>query len=314
MSTLPPENLKPSERSEMSSGPLGVARFVASTFSTIRSREPPSASKTIHIRLITIASSHYCEKVRWAFDLIESRQDNPYYYTEDGHPAPFQSWETHKLTNGKVSATPMIVFEENCSQQVLYGSDVILRKFMPELYPKEIEERVVEMELDFGRRLGATIRCWGQFQLLRDLKKFHAAAVKLNANTAHVSRVENILYDKMLDKGIDAGMKKALVINEDSGEASLVAIRELFDEVSDRMEKSDCEYLLDTKDKSYGFTAADLAFAALAFPILRPPEMKSWLVDLSELPKSMNDLTEELINTKAGQYALNIYKKPACLT
>ena len=116
-STLPPEDLKVMPRTSITFGPLGIARIIINLFSTNPSsstaqRDPPSKYKTKHIRLITILPSPFCEKIRWIFDLLEARDDNPYYYTEDAHPPGFHSFETLTVSNYEASQTPMIVYNK----------------------------------------------------------------------------------------------------------------------------------------------------------------------------------------------------------
>jgi hypothetical protein len=70
-------------------GPFKAAKSLIEFFSTNkRKRDPPGLDKTKYIRLITVGfvSHYWCEKVRWALDLLESDPSNPYYYTEDAHP------------------------------------------------------------------------------------------------------------------------------------------------------------------------------------------------------------------------------------
>ena len=66
---------------------------------------------------------------------------------------------------------------------------------------------------------------------------------------------------------------------------------------------------MDTNNKSYGFTAADLTLAALSFPFIQPHEMQHWLVEPTNLPPIVKELCDELIATKAGQHVLKIYKQ-----
>jgi len=90
----PPMDTKPMSASSIRYGPLGVARVIVGLFSCTSERDPPSQHKTEHLRLITIAQSHFCEKARWALDLLENDPDFPIYYTEDGHPPAFVAFET----------------------------------------------------------------------------------------------------------------------------------------------------------------------------------------------------------------------------
>ena len=54
---------------------------------------------------------------------------------------------------------------------------------------------------------------------------------------------------------------------------------------------------MDTNNKSYGFTAADLTLAALAYPFIQPYEMRHWLVEPSKLPLVVKELCDELFAT-----------------
>jgi glutathione S-transferase len=295
---------------QMTSGPLFVAKFMIDSFSTVRQREPPSKDKTTHIRLITISVSHYCEKVRWALDHLEARNDNPYYYTEDAHPPGLHAYETLKASNEVASITPMLLYEENGKTELLYDSSRILKRFMPELYPKEIETGIQKMEEDLGQRLGAAVRCFAYYHMLTQLDKYHETVVNLCADEAKMAKVESIVFDKFIDKGLASGLMEALHINEDTAAASLQELRKVFSELSKKLEESGGEYLMDDSNgKTYGFTAADLTFAALAYPILRPPEMRNWLPEMTALPDEINKLTKDLAATKAGQHVLKVYKK-----
>ena len=66
---------------------------------------------------------------------------------------------------------------------------------------------------------------------------------------------------------------------------------------------------MDTREKSYGFTAADLSFAALASPLIRPPELANFAVPDKELPPRLLEFADEMRATVAGQHVLKIYAK-----
>jgi hypothetical protein len=105
-------------------------------------------------------------------------------------------------------------------------------------------------------------------------------------------------------------MVENMNITKELNDASEVAVRQVFVEWSQHLEETGGEYLLDTKDKSFGFTAADLTLAALAYPLLHPPELCDWCVsDERLLPAALTELKKELLPTKAGQHVLKIYKQ-----
>lgn len=307
--SLPREDLK---KARLDAGPMVVAKILVNAFSTTaRQRDPPSPNKTIPIRLVTIGVSHYCEKVRWALDIIESRSDNPYYYTEEAHPPGFHAFSTLELSKGEASVTPMTTLEENGVRQLLWQSNAILKRFLPELYPTEIEKEVEVMEADFGKRVGATVRCFCYHYMIAD--GYSKATTQMCANPNHVTKIEHLLFGKMLDHGLNVGIRKAVGVKAETAAASIPALRAVFAEVSKRLEESDGDYILDVKDKSYGFTAADLTFAALASPLLFPSELETWLVPRDQLPKEINHLAYELMDTTAGKHALKIYKQHRCV-
>jgi glutathione S-transferase len=331
--SVPPEDLKKTSPQLLQSGPLAVAAFFVNAFSTVRKSPPPPATphgggggpvkkKTTHIRLITISVSHYCEKVRWALDMLDNDPESPYYYDEDAHPPALHAQFTLHASRNEASATPMIVFKDNDEtgssssskkEVVLYKSDVILRRFMPSLYPKEIEQQVQDMESYLGQALGSAVRCYAYHQFLNDLPNYGTSLCQVCANKDKVSTVESILFKAMLDKGIDKGMKKGIHINSETAAASETAIRSMFAELSARLEDGR-EYLLDDDysktRKSHGFTAADLTLAALAYPLIRPPEMSFWTFNNDDqLPPALVSLCQEMAQTTAGKHVLKMYLK-----
>lgn len=305
---LPVQDIRPTKARQLQ-GPLRVAKFLVDTFAyngkNPPRRDPPSASKTQHLRLITIKVSHYCEKVRWGLDLLESdNNDSPIYYTEDAHPPAMHAFATIAASQDQCSITPMVI---NTEDGVCYAkSDVILRKFCPFLYPTDIAQEVRDMEDDLGARLGATIRAYAYEYML--MPENHEALVGICANDT--TKIERVLFDKMLDKGISKGMRKAMGISAESAARSKTAIRQVFAELSTRLENNGGQFLLDesSRNKSYGFTAADLTFAALASPLLRPPELAAnFSCSDDQLPKNLFEFANELKATTAGKHVLKMY-------
>jgi hypothetical protein len=121
-----------------------------------------------------------------------------------------------------------------------------------------------------------------------------------------------LIYGKILEKGVAKGMKKAMEINDDSAEASLVALRNSFHDVSLKLEKEDGskkKFIMDTDTEEFGFTAADLAFCSMASAIICPPELALFVpMKDEEMPPELLDLRNELRNTLAGQHVLGVYR------
>lgn len=306
-SMLPPENTRPTQARHIRSGPLGVARFIVNLFSgTGQQREAPSSQKTLHIRLITIGVSHFCEKARWGLDLLESDVQSSIYYTEDAHPPAFVSFATIPVSNGQASQSPMITFKDFNSgeSKTLYPSNVILRELCPFLYPSKIADGVVAIEADLGKRFGPTVRSFTYHHLLQP--EFYDICPTLCA--ANTSKVEKFLFGMMLTKGIENGIRKIVQVNEETAQLSEEVIREVFSDLSEKLNQNGGEYLMDTKTEKYGFTAADLTFSALAYPLVRPPQMKNIIVlDDAAMPPTLVKLGDEMRATRAGQHALRMY-------
>lgn len=317
--TLPQQNGRPMERKHISSGPLSVAKFLVGLFTDFeRRRDPPSSTKTQHARLITIRGSHYCEKGRWVMDLVEADETSPIYYTEDPHPPGFHAFASVEASKDKGSITPCVVLDDPMATSSMKGeqnefiadSTVMLRRFLPHLYPTEIKEDVIAMEDLLGEELGPTLRVVAYHYMLAE-PKYQASVIELMTGDDATS-IEKFLFAKMFSVGIAPAMRKSMKINEDSAAASKTALQEVFSMVSKRLQENGGEYLMDSTaaDKtSYGFTAADLTFAALASPLIRPPERAPFNWTDDEMAPALLAFQKELSETIAGKFALRIYAK-----
>ena len=298
-----PMDLRRTTGARISKGKLGFLRVIVDLFTKEPGiRDPPSAAKTEHLRLITIPSSHYCEKGRWALDIVEADANSPQYYTEDGHPAAFLSFQTVPASNDTASASPMIVYPD---KSFIYKSDIILRTCCPQLYPKEIRDDVEAFENDLGVRLGACLRCYGYTIFLDESGTYFEEIVDFQCQ--YSSWIERFLFRTFLNRGIDKAFRRLMHLSDDNAAESKAVVEQIFQEVSDRLEKSGGEYLMDTADKKYGFTATDLSFAALVYTFVRPPQMDALLLDEHRLPPEFVAFCHKLRNTTAGQHALKVY-------
>lgn len=228
-------------------------------------------------------------------------------------PPAFAAFQTVPASNDQASQSPMIILpkSDGTGTRAVWGSDTILRELCsdPEtvnLYPSDIAGKIKNLEDDLAVRLGASARCFGYSYLLHPSKKYYKVASKFL--TLNCAKVEQRAFEKMLDRGLAKGMKRMMKIDE-YGPVAEDEIRKVFDELSLRLEKNGGEYLMDTPSKSYGFTAADLNISALAYFILRPPEMEPFLLPESENPPELIQLGKDLCATPAGKHVLKMYKK-----
>jgi glutathione S-transferase len=303
---LPVQDMKPTKARHFR-GPLAVAKFFVDRFASFTTqRDPPSPAKTQHARLVTIKVSHYCEKGRWALDLVEADNESPIYYTEDPHPPAFASFASVCASQDTGSITPLVILDPPTkidAPECIAKSDVLLRRFCPFLYPKGIEQEVKAMEDMLGERLGPTVRVYCYHYMLQP--KYHNALIELCAG--ETTTVEHFLFEKMFNKGIEKGMRNAMGIDEDSAALSEKTIQDIFNEMSDRLQQNGGKYLMDTKTQSHGFTAVDLTFAALASPLIRPPELSNFTCSDEDLPPNVLAFADKLKETAAGKHVLEIY-------
>lgn len=289
--SLPIQDTLPVRKRHLHQGPLLIIKCIYNLFTHVTVRTPPTnPNKTIHLRLITIRPSHFCEKARWALDLLDEDESSPYWYTEDAHPPGLHTMETVTVTNDNGSATPVVVMGE----KFWIKSDAIVREFCPNLYPTD---EVKKMEEDMGNRLGATLRVLAYKYILQDeyWESLKAAA------TADTSKIETFLFEKIRNE-VKKSMIKSMNINDSTAAFSKEAITKLFEEYSEILEHQ--EYLVGNE-----FTAADLTFAALSSPFLRPPELSDVSIPEELVPPPLRLFAEELKATKAGQHALKVYSK-----
>jgi glutathione S-transferase len=305
-------DMKPTTEQEIQGKlPLRVARMIIKMFSRVGQREPPSLEKSQHVRLISVAVSHYVEKARWALDLLEESKDSPVYYTEDLHAPAFSAYFTLPASKNKASQTPMLVRSDD---DATWGSDAILQELCSgdngspiNLYPSEVKEEIMSLEDELGRCVGASGRCVAYGNLLDKSKKYYSTVIKMA--TKNCSNVEQKVFGGMFDKGIDKALIDLMNINDETLEAAEQELRKMFAELSDRLEKNGGEYLMDTPTRKFGFTAADLTLAALVYFIVRPPEVEPLLVPQDELPPKLTELFNELAASKAGRHVLKVYKE-----
>ena len=235
--------------------------------------------------LITIPISHYCEKARWALD----RARVP--YRERAHLQVVHWFHVKRAGGGWT--VPVL----RCGSLVLPESAEIVRwadaRGSLGLYPSD---EVASLEHDFDERLGPHGRRWMYDAIRGDgglVQKYGVTGVP--AWERRAVPVAFGLVAKVIDRRFG--------ITPESAAESLRMVREVFVGVASRL--SDGRRYL----AGDGFSAADLAFAALAAPVTVPPEYGVPLPAVDELPDRMASVVGELRAHPAGEFALRMYRE-----
>jgi glutathione S-transferase len=241
------------------------------------------------MRLITIPFSHYCEKARWAL------QHAMLEFDEDGH-VPLLHWRASFGAGGK-RTVPVLV----AGEAVLPDSTEILRfadRHAPadrKLYPTALDAEVAALEERFDVELGPHTRRLAYYHALphralmmkfgvRDVPKWEALAMRASFPIARALLRRGMRID---DEGARISLEKT--------ERELVAV--------DALLADGRRYLAGDR-----FTAADLTFAALASPLLAPPE-HPYSLPPELAPAPLAELRTRFAATRAGQHALRMYRE-----
>ncbi|KAB8331283.1 glutathione S-transferase [Scytonema tolypothrichoides VB-61278] len=240
-------------------------------------------------RLITIPVSHYCEKARWALTRLKLP------YIEEPHMPPF-----HLLATGRVGgkSTPVMLTEAG---SLTDSTDILLYldKVAPDnakLYPTNPNSRrqVEQLENLFNEQLGPATRRWAYFHTMNDSKLMQRGWCN------GVPFVERVLFPVVFPT-VRSIVRQKLNITQESASQAYEQINSIFEQVS--------ELLTDGRTYLVGnnFSAADLTFAALAAPAVRPPEHPMSSASLEELPSKLVCEIKKFRETPAGAFVLRLY-------
>ncbi len=246
-------------------------------------------------RLITFAVSHYCEKARWALE----RLNIP--FIEECHLPGFH-WLYTRPYGGR--SVPVLVTQDNIftdSTDILQYLDGIA-PLDKRLYPADINLRreVEELAHLFDTQLGTAVRRWSYSYLLNNRKLMRHFWCE------GVPSLESKLFPIVFPL-VSSLARRRYKITAQSAASSLDTIKRIFATVNKR--------LADGRSYLIGdyFSAADLTFACLAAPLVRPPEYRGkkyqGRLNLQELPREMILVCKELRRTPAGKYALRLFRE-----
>jgi glutathione S-transferase len=242
--------------------------------------------------LVTIPISHFCEKARWALE----RAGIP--YEERAHLQVFHRFAVRRAGGG--TTAPVLV----CGARVLADSADILEwadSRGPEgrrLYPEDAGEaaEVRTLQRDFDERLGPEGRRW----MYNEMHGHKDLALAYGCAGVPAWQRRTFPFTYPLVEGM---VMRFLDVSPATAARSEVEVRETFEQVGERLGDGR-PYLC-----GESFTAADLTFAALAAPVLVPPEYGIPLPQPDVLPAPMAAVVRELREHPAGEHAMRMYRE-----
>ena len=250
---------------------------------------------------LTIPFSHYCEKARWALDRAGID------YEERPYPPGMHRFGTRRV--GGRSVPVLVVPSDGSSatgETTLSDSSDILqwidaRSPQSALFGDDDAKRsqILALEDRFDLDLGPSTRRLAYFHLLQDAR----SSVKLMTRT--LSRPTAMLF-RAAFPALRALMRRTMRIDSEGASRSLDKIRAVFSEVAARLADGR-RYLVGDR-----LSAADITFAALATPVIAPPEVKQ-LPAQSDIPEGFLALIAEMRATPAGEFALRVYRDDRAL-
>ena len=237
-------------------------------------------------RLITFRPSHYCEKARWALDRAGIA------YREESH-VPILSWLA-TFGSGAGRTVPALVTGSGTlsdSTDILRWADA--QTPASQLFPKQTPEAAL-LEDDFDLSLGPATRRLVYFHLLGEPELMRR--MLRSSAPAWETRAAGPLFP-LIRQMIVRGLR----VDAAGAERSRTKLDETFSRVGALL--ADGRRFL-TGDR---FTAADLTFAALAYPAVWPDFATQLVGRLEELPPKYRALVEEVRPTAAGKFALRLW-------
>ncbi len=241
-------------------------------------------------RLITIPMSHYCEKARWG--LVHAGLD----YVEDAHLQVF-----HYLAIRAHSRSGMVPVLVTGSEAICDSTAILqyLDRRLPEarqLYPEAHRQEIESLEDDFDEFLGVETRRWVYFHWGRQPQR-EVLRIAAQGTPAWQRALAPLLFPVMLRY-----LRRHLAISDDNVAKGLPVIFAAFDRVATRLADGRAFLCGDQ------LTAADIAFASMAAPVLLPPEYGIRLPTLNEVPAQARSDVQRFRRHPAGQFALRLFK------
>jgi glutathione S-transferase len=239
--------------------------------------------------LFTIATSHYCEKVRWAMDWLGID------YVEESHAPPFHRKYTSRYGGTSV---PVLVVNDKAftdSKDILHYLDTIASG--QKLYPQdpELRRQAETLEKLFDDKLGGATRNWAYYYAIQQPWSILAAWSK---GISWIEKIQCAIAFPVATKII----KQKYNLTLEGKETAVQDIKEVFTIVNQKLLGQ--QYLVGDR-----FSATDITFAALASPVIRPEYHPVYSSQLSKLPTEMVAVVQDLRATPAGELVMRMYRE-----
>jgi glutathione S-transferase len=234
------------------------------------------------LRLITIPISHYCEKARWALDRAG------HAYVEERHvQGPSRIFSRRA---GGTGTTPVLVTDRGSlidSEDIVAFADPTLRQADPDVARIT---RWLDANLGLPDRRLIYAHMLPHRELLLSFNNTGVPAWEEQAITAFWAVLRPWAVKQVGVGGDIKARDEALT-------------RHAFDAVA--------AWIADGRPYIFGdaFTAADLTFAALASPMIGPPEYGTPLPQPGTLPPETSEMIGRFREHPAGQFALRLYRE-----
>ena len=239
--------------------------------------------------VVALPYSHFCEKVFWAYDRSKVAYSVRHV---------FQGFFPTTLMEFAAPSVPIVIY----GGRVLKDSKDVVNALSTEgnawwLYPSPA---VRDVENGFGDAFGRGVARI----LYHHLFTTDEGNVLLRRSwKVGVSPLERLLVDPLYPAcrfammggmGIPGGL-----------EGAIAAVDEVFDRVSALL-KDGRKYICETDE----MTAADITFAALAYPLVLPEEKAGVLMSWNDkLPEALRAEVRRRRESPAGQFVLRLYKE-----